>query len=141
MCGPTGTGKTRTAVEVVRQAVAAGGRVLVLTGDAVRADALLDRLDGFVGIDAVRCVGRDERADRLSPVAASRTPAARDAGLLDAIRAKSRHALAAAERDAARLAVLDADWPRWHALAADSAALDGLRRRSRPSAARICRPS
>jgi hypothetical protein len=74
--GLPGTGKTRVAVEIARQAVQRGQRVLLVSPIAATLDHALERLALGADTMALRCLGRDERADQLPPVAAAFTFAA-----------------------------------------------------------------
>jgi hypothetical protein len=58
--GHPGSGKSRTAAEIVAQAVARGERVLLLGPTASGVDCVLERLDGREGVCAVRCLSRGE---------------------------------------------------------------------------------
>lgn len=69
--GPTGTGKTRTAVEIVRQFVARGERVLFLSPDASQFDSLLPSLSRTLPI--VRRLAPSESIEHLDEVIASMT--------------------------------------------------------------------
>jgi len=64
--GMTGTGKTRTAVELVRQTLKVGGRVLIVSASEVALDGLLERLESCPDVLAMRCLGRDENSETLS---------------------------------------------------------------------------
>ena len=66
--GPPGTGKTRTLVEVIRQAVARGERVLATAASNTAVDNLAERLVAS-GVDAVR-LGHPAR---VSPAMEART--------------------------------------------------------------------
>ena len=74
--GPPGTGKTRTLVEIVRQAIGAGERVLATAASNAAVDNLAERL-AAAGVDVVR-LGHPAR---VAPAVAERT--------LDALLAKT----------------------------------------------------
>ena len=65
--GHAGSGKSRTAAEIVAQAVARGERVLLLAPTAAGVDCVLERLDGRAGVSAVRCLSRGEDLSSLPP--------------------------------------------------------------------------
>jgi AAA domain len=74
--GVPGAGKSRVIAEIVRQAVCRDQRVLVVAGDGNGLDVVMERLVDDAQILALRCVGRDEKVERLCPPAAARTLAA-----------------------------------------------------------------
>lgn len=65
--GLPGTGKSRTAVELIRQAIARGRRVLLTarTGSAI--DAILSQLQPLAEFEMVRLPGKDENEANLAP--------------------------------------------------------------------------
>jgi hypothetical protein len=65
--GLPGTGKSRTVAEIVRQATARGERVLLMAPTAPSFDRVLEQLQPCESVCAVRCLGREERAEQLSP--------------------------------------------------------------------------
>jgi hypothetical protein len=70
--GLPGSGKSRVVAEIIRQTISRGERVLLLAAAPSAVDRVLEQLDGdhcttASGILAVRCLGRDETVERLSP--------------------------------------------------------------------------
>ncbi|HEY8504256.1 MAG TPA: AAA domain-containing protein, partial [Gemmataceae bacterium] len=63
--GLPGSGKTRAVVELIRQAVRRGERVLFLAGTPQAIDAALRPLAGDAEVRLLRCLGRGERAESL----------------------------------------------------------------------------
>jgi hypothetical protein len=63
--GAAGTGKSRTVVELIRQAVRRGERVLLLAPAPAALDHTLARLAESPELLAVRCLDRDERPESL----------------------------------------------------------------------------
>ncbi|KAK9328376.1 P-loop containing nucleoside triphosphate hydrolase protein [Lipomyces starkeyi] len=59
--GPPGTGKTYTIIEVIRQLVEKGGRVLVCGPSNISVDTILERLDGLIPPTKLLRVGHPAR--------------------------------------------------------------------------------
>src|SRR5206468_3519529 len=95
--GPAGTGKTRVALEVVRQIGGRGGRVLLLSPDPTCLDAHLPRLVETPGLSLCRRLGPREVADALPPAVAALTPARREAGVRESLIHRAAEAVTAAE--------------------------------------------
>ena len=108
--GPVGTGKTRVAVEIVRQAVGRGGKVLFLSPVPAALDTVLARLDE---LSVVRRLGPGEAADRLPPAVAGLVPENRAATIRDGLVRRSAEALGGAEDRARKAERLHAAWQEW----------------------------
>ncbi len=59
--GPPGTGKTHTIIEIIRQLVKRGERVLVCGPSNISADIILERLDGLLPSDKLLRLGHPAR--------------------------------------------------------------------------------
>jgi AAA domain len=64
--GRPGTGKTRTVVELIRQAAARGRRVLLCARSGAAIDAVLAHLERLAHIEMIRLLGRDENHSTIS---------------------------------------------------------------------------
>ncbi len=71
--GLPGTGKSRVAAEIVTQAARRGERVLLLAPAAPALDRVLELVQGRDVLCPLRCLGRDERPEHLSPAARAAT--------------------------------------------------------------------
>lgn len=111
--GPTGTGKTRVALEIVRQAVRRGGRVLLLSPTPAALDSVLPKLDDVL---VVRRLGPGEAADRLPPALAALVPGRREATIRADLVRRSGEALAEAEERARKADRLQSTWQKWTAV-------------------------
>src|SRR5262245_6559625 len=120
--GSPGTGKKRVIAEVIRQAVREGRRVL-LVGPGAAIDAVLDRLDGAHYVNALRCVGREERLESMPASAAARTLKRRETAIAAEIRSRAASALTAAEGRIRAIGDLQALWPDLNRLVARHAEL------------------
>jgi hypothetical protein len=105
--GPTGTGKSRVATEIVRQAVGRGGRVLFLSPVPAALDAVLPALDDLA---VIRRLGQGESADRLPPALACLVPGRREAVIRTTLARRSAEALSAAEERARQADQLQSTW-------------------------------
>jgi len=112
--GPAGTGKTRVALEVVRQIVDRGGRVLLLSTDPASLDAHLPRFVETANISVCRRLGPGEVANALPPAVAALTPAPRELSIRDGLIRRAAEAVAAAEERKRRLEQV---LPVWNELA------------------------
>jgi hypothetical protein len=104
--GPTGSGKSRVAGEIVRQAVGRG-RVLFLSPVPAALDAVLPSLHDLA---VVRRLGLGESADRLPPAVVGLVPGRREAGIRTGLVRRSVEALAAAQERARRADQLQSTW-------------------------------
>jgi len=101
--GQPGTGKSRVLAELVTQAARQGERVLLLAATPAAADRVLEQVAGRTEVLAVRCVGKDERADQLPPSVRGLTFAEQVRTLADtALQAAERQAQAAETRSRRR---------------------------------------
>jgi hypothetical protein len=112
LVGPTGTGKTRIAVEIVRQVAAKGGKALLLSPDPMALDELLPKLDDLA---VVRRLGPGESADRLPPTVAGLTPGRREATVRETLVRRAAESLAAAEQRAQEADRIRTAWTEWSA--------------------------
>ena len=113
LVGPTGTGKTRVAVEVVRQVVARGGKVLFLSPEPTTLDVLLPKLDDLV---VVRRLAPGEAADRLPSPVAAMVAGRRETVVREGLVRRSAEALVEAEERAKKADRLRAAWVEWSAV-------------------------
>ncbi len=90
--GLPGTGKSRVVAEVVHLAAARGERVLLLAPSAAAIDRVIELNDGRTGICGLRCLGREERLEKLPPASRALT-------LAEQTRRLREEALPAAQRD------------------------------------------
>lgn len=95
--GPAGTGKTRTLIELIRQACLRGGRVAVISPVPQSIDQLLLRLDRHGDTFALRLCGPDESPESLSPTSTRFTPDGRLLALQQSSLAKAQSEIAKLE--------------------------------------------
>jgi AAA domain len=95
--GPAGTGKTRVAIEIVRQVVEAGGRALFLSSEPAALDTQLPGLAAMSALAVVRRLVPGERVDGLPTEIAALTPAGREMAVRDTLVRQSAESLVAAE--------------------------------------------
>lgn len=117
--GPTGTGKTRVAVEIVRQAVRGGSTVLFLSP---RPPALDAALPGLGDLAVVRRLGPGEEAAALPPAAGDRTPDRRERCIRESLLGRAAAAVAAAEERTQAAELRQSALAEWTALRARQAA-------------------
>lgn len=115
--GLPGTGKTRVVAEIVAQAAARGERVLLLAATPAAVDCALERLAGRESILALRCLGRDERAELLPPIVRELTFAERVRRLREDPLQAARQDLQLQTERAAQLRLAAPLWPRLNELA------------------------
>ena len=96
--GFPGTGKSRVVAEIVRQAVARGQRVLLLSSRPAALDRVLEQVGGQDAVCAFRCVGAEERPEALPPAIRALTFENRVRQLSEGPLQQARQELAAAER-------------------------------------------
>jgi hypothetical protein len=93
--GLPGTGKSHVISEIVTRAAGRGERVLLLAPAAPSLDRVLETVGGRDMVCAIRCLGRDERAEALSPAVRALTFAER-------ARSFQEHSLECAAREVRR---------------------------------------
>jgi hypothetical protein len=115
--GWPGTGKSHVISEIVTRAAARGERVLLLTPNTAALDRVLETVGGRDMVCAIRCLGRDERPEALSPAVRALTFAER-------ARSFQEHSLECAAREVhraeerlARRRLEERLWPRLEELA------------------------
>lgn len=120
--GPAGTGKTRVAIEIIRQVATAGGRCLFLGLDAAGIDGVLPRFSETLALAISRRLGPGEAIDRLPPAVAALTPAGREAAVRETLVRQAGGGRAAAEERLRRLEELAPVWDELDALRTRQAA-------------------
>jgi AAA domain len=112
LAGPTGTGKSRVAVEVVKQVIKRGGKVLLLSPEPAALDGLLPALSDLT---VVRRLGPGESLERLSPTIAAMAAGRREALIRDGLMSGSSEGLAKAEQRVRKSEQLRTTWLEWTA--------------------------
>ena len=113
LAGPTGTGKSRVAVEVVKQLVARGGKVLFLSPEPATLDGLVPALNDLV---VVRRLGPGESVERLSASSAALVPGRREALVRESLVRRSSEALVEAKVRVRKADQLRTNWTDWVAV-------------------------
>ena len=108
--GPSGTGKSRVAIEVIRQIADRGGRVLWLAPEPARLDVHLPQLAAVPSLSVVRRLAPGETADRLAPAVVDLTPERREATIRATLLRRAAESLAAAEERVRRAERLSPVW-------------------------------
>lgn len=85
VAGRSGTGKTQTIVELIRQAAARGWRVMLVAPTGAAVDSILSRLEGVAEIEAIRGLGKNEAVLGLSPTSQQLVAATREQKVLKSI--------------------------------------------------------
>jgi hypothetical protein len=124
LVGPTGTGKTRVVIEIVRQVAARGGKALLLSPDPIALDELLPTLDDLA---VVRRLAPGESADRLLPAVAGLTPGRRAATVRETLVRRAAEILAAAEARVQQADRARSTWSEWSAARQGNTALSAER--------------
>jgi hypothetical protein len=114
IAGAVGTGKTRVAVELVRQVVARNGRVLFLSPEPERLDPALGALATDVGL--VRRLGPEERADVLPADVAALIAPSRRTSIRTQLLHGSTFAMTSAEQRLKQAEAVHAKWAELTAL-------------------------
>jgi AAA domain len=108
--GPAGTGKSRVAIEVIRQIADRDGRILWLAPEPARLDVHLPQLAAVPSLSVIRRLAPGETADRLAPAVAALTPERREATIRATLLRRAAESLAAAEERARRAERLSPLW-------------------------------
>jgi hypothetical protein len=111
--GLPGTGKSRVAAEIIRQAIHRKERVLLLAPAPAALDRVLESVASDEGVFALRCLDRDERLESLSPPMRGLTFAERARWLHEQPLAGARAEVKAANHFAEQL---EKDKPIWDRL-------------------------
>jgi len=106
--GPTGSGKTRTAVEIVRQFVNRGQRVLFLSTEAAQVDGLLPALSKSLSL--VRRLDSSESIEHLPNDIAALTLGRRQDSIRTNLKKQAFDCLAAAETRLRRAESMSKTW-------------------------------
>ncbi len=88
--GLPGTGKSRTIVELIRQATPRGLRVLLTAPTGAAVDAILSRLTAAAEIEFIRCLARDEDLSAIPEFSARCTANNRETAVREMIIARAR---------------------------------------------------
>lgn len=115
--GWPGTGKSHVISEIVTRAAARGERVLLLAPDGAALDRVLETVGGRDLVCAVRCLGRDERPESLSPAVRALTFAERARSFQEHSLECARREVRQAEERLARRRREEGVWPRLEELA------------------------
>jgi hypothetical protein len=109
--GLPGTGKSRVVAEIITQAAERSERVLLLAPTGAALDRVLELLTERSGVCALRCLGRDESLDNLTPAARLLTLPERARLLREQTLPAARAALAECEDRLAQQDREEAFWP------------------------------
>ncbi|HEX3147127.1 MAG TPA: AAA domain-containing protein [Gemmataceae bacterium] len=107
IAGPTGTGKSRVAVEIVKQTIGRGSKVLFLSPEPTALDGLLPALSDAI---VVRRLGPGEVAEKLLPSTAALAPGRREAKIRDDLVRRSTTLLTEAEERVSKAERLQTAW-------------------------------
>lgn len=122
--GQAGTGKSRTAAEIVVQAARRGERVLLLTATPAGLDRILGHIGRVDGICALRCLHPGESVETLPECVRPFTFAERARDLSEGAVQAARSQAAAAEHAVARFHEEEVRWQRLAAIAENLAAVE-----------------
>jgi hypothetical protein len=115
--GLPGTGKSHVIAEVITRAAGRGERILFLAPNPEAIDRVLETVGGRDMVCAIRCLGRDERPESLSPAVRALTFAERARSFREhSLECAAREVLKAEERLARRRREADV-WSRLEELA------------------------
>jgi hypothetical protein len=131
--GLPGTGKSHVIAEIVTRATSRGERVLLLAPNTASLDRVLETVGSRDMVCAIRCLGRDERPEELSPAVCALTFSERARSFQEhSLECAGREVQKAEERLAQRRQE-EGVWPRLQELADRQAqlaeSLQGLHRR------------
>ncbi len=110
--GLPGTGKSRVVAEIIRQAASRGERTLFVAPGPAPLDRALELVGPFDALCPIRCLGRDEKPEALTPAAHAATFAERVRSLQEHALAEARSARDRAEQRCQRLRQEEVVWPR-----------------------------
>jgi AAA domain len=109
--GHPGSGKSRVLVEVIRQAIARGDRVLFLSQSSAALDRVLSALSAAGEILAIRCLQPDESKTLLRPEIRATLLESRVSELALRARNAGHLELAASQRECQEIDRAQASWP------------------------------
>jgi hypothetical protein len=131
--GLPGTGKSHVVAEIVTRAAGRGERVLLLAPHTAALDHVLEAVGGRDLVCAIRCLGRDERPEALSPAVRALTFAERARSFQEHSLECARREVQKAEERLVRRRHEEGIWARLEELAGRQAqvgaALDALQKR------------
>jgi hypothetical protein len=115
--GLPGTGKSHVIAEIVTRAAGRGERVLLLAPGPAPLDRVLEAVGGRDMVCAIRCLGRDERPEALSPAVRALTFAERARSFREHSLECAAREVQRAEERLARRHQEEGVWPRLEGLA------------------------
>jgi len=115
--GLPGTGKSHVISEIVTRAAGRGERVLLLAPNTAALDRVLETVGGRDMVCAIRCLGRDERPESLSPAVRALTFAERARSFQEHSLECAGREVQKAEERLARRRQEEGLWPRLEELA------------------------
>jgi hypothetical protein len=116
--GLPGTGKSHVISEIVTRAAGRGERVLLLAPGTASLDRVLETVGGRDMVCAIRCLGREERPEALSPAVRALTFAERARSFQEHSLECAAREVRRAEERLARRRQEEGVWPRLEELAA-----------------------
>src|SRR5205085_8526334 len=110
--GFPGTGKSHVIAEIVTRAAERGERMLLLAPSTAAIDRVLETVGARDMVCAIRCLGRDERPESLSPAVRALTFAERARSFQEHSLECARREVEKAEERLARRRREERVWPR-----------------------------